>query len=268
MTAYAIGDVQGCYRSLRRLLDKLNYDDSGDELWFTGDLVNRGPESAKVIRFIKDLSKARVVLGNHDLHLLAVAQSVRTLKSRDTFDDVLDAEDRDELLHWLRHLPLVYYDSARKLLLVHAGVHPRWDLDQAMARARQVEGLLADDATYAVLLQRMYGNQRDVWHDDMDEFDRARSTINVFTRMRFCDRDGGMDFEQVGAPGSQPEGLHPWFRLREFEGFRIVFGHWSMLGAQAINDVIALDSGCVHGGALSAVDIDHRPTEFVQVTCD
>lgn len=269
MAAYAIGDVQGCYRPLRRLLDKVNYDDGCDELWFTGDLVNRGPDSAKVVRFIKDLPQTRVVLGNHDLNLLAVAQGFRTPKNRDTFDDVLSATDCDELLDWLRHLPLTYYDTARKILLVHAGVHPHWGLDQALARAREVEAMLADDATYPTLLQRMYGSQPHVWRDeDMDKFERARWVINVFTRMRFCWRNGAMDFEQVGPPGTQPEDLLPWFRLRKFEGFRIVFGHWSMLGAGDFKDVVALDSGCVHGGGLTAMDIDHRPAEFVEIPCD
>lgn len=265
MAVYAIGDVQGCYDSLLRLLEKLRYDDTRDELWFCGDLVNRGPNSAEVVRFIRDLRRSCVVLGNHDLHLLAVSMGFRKSKRADTFSDVLNAPDRDELLNWLRAQPLAFFDEKKRVLLVHAGLHPAWGLSEGLAKAREVEALMGDEDTFHELLQRMYGDSSAL--NDADPFDRARSIINAFTRMRFCSPDGNLDFDHFGAPGSQPADLVPWFTLREEDDFRIVFGHWSMLGPHVHRNTIGLDGGCVHGGKLSAIDTERDSIEFVQVSC-
>ena len=267
MATYAVGDVQGCYHSLCRLLDKLKFDDGTDELWFAGDLVNRGPDSVGVIRLARDLSRVRVVLGNHDLHLLAVSQGFRQIKHTDTFSDVLHASDREELLSWLRSQPLLHYDKQRRSVLVHAGLHPGWNLEQARSFAKNISALMVDDDTYPVLLSRMYGNKPSAWSDNMDKFDEARWTINAFTRMRFCTTSGKMDFKQVGAPGTQPEKLYPWFKLRQATDYRVIFGHWSLLGAGTFNGVTALDSGCVYGGRLSAINIEEALPRLIQVPC-
>jgi bis(5'-nucleosyl)-tetraphosphatase (symmetrical) len=267
MAAYAIGDVQGCYNSLCRLLDKLKFDDSADELWLAGDLVNRGPDSARVIRLARELGRVRAVLGNHDLHLLAVSEGFRKTKRTDTFSDILSADDREALLSWLRNQPLLHFDKERRTVLVHAGLLPGWSLNQARSFAGDISALLVDNSTYPVLLERMYGNEPAVWSENMDKFDEARWAINAFTRMRFCAKSGKMDFKQVGAPGTQPEKLYPWFKLRQATDYRVIFGHWSLHGAGAFDGVVALDSGCVYGGRLSAINIDELPPRLIQVSC-
>lgn len=267
MPVYAVGDIQGCHDDLCRLLDNLGFDDSGDELWLAGDLVNRGPDSAKTIRLVKSLHGARVVLGNHDLHLLAVARGFRPVKPTDTFADILHAPDGEELLEWLRTRPLLFADSDRRSLLVHAGVHPDWSIERAICLAREVEALLRDDDACPILLQRMYGNSPSNWSESLDRFDRGRWIINAFTRMRFCTPGGEMDFRQVGPPGSQPAGLHPWYELQKDRSHRIFFGHWSLLGAGVHGNAISLDSGCAHGGRLTAVNLDDQVARFIQVSC-
>lgn len=267
MATYAIGDVQGCYTSLHRLLDKLSFDPVNDELWLTGDLVNRGPNSAEVLRFIKSLPHSKVVLGNHDLHLLAVAEGFRLGKPTDTFQDVLSADDRESLLYWLRAQPLAHFDKNRNTLLVHAGIHPNWVLSQTLEYADEVEKLLRDDEAFPKLLARMYGDQPASLSGELDHLDRARTIINALTRIRYCSASGDMDFSQVGPPGTQPQGLYPWYQISQFDHFRVVFGHWSTLGAQTIGGVLSLDSGCVHGGSLSAIDLDKTTAQFVQVNC-
>lgn len=267
MSVYAVGDVQGCYGALCRLLDRLSYDESSDELWLAGDLVNRGPDSANTIRLVKTLPGTRMVLGNHDLHLLAVSRGFRQPKRTDTFNDILDAPDCEELLSWIRQQPLLFLDSERRCLLVHAGLNPVWSVDRAVLLARQVEELLRNDETFPVLLQRMYGDTPSAWTDEMDEYDRGRWIINAFTRMRFCTTTGEMDFSQVGPPGSQTAGLYPWFQLLGDTEHRIIFGHWSLLGAGVHGSAVSLDSGCAHGGRLTAINIDEQPVRFVQVPC-
>ncbi|MDJ0956473.1 MAG: symmetrical bis(5'-nucleosyl)-tetraphosphatase [Arenicellales bacterium] len=267
MSVYAIGDVQGCYASLRRLLDKLSFDAGSDELWLTGDLVNRGPASADVVRFVKDLPHTRIVLGNHDLHLLAVAEGFRAPKHTDSFSDILAADDREELLSWLRNRPIAHFDSERKTLLVHAGLHPRWSLTEALDHAREIELLIRNDETYPALLARMYGDEPASLSDKTVGDDKSRFIINAFTRIRYCYRSGDMDFAQVGPLGTQPDLLFPWFSLRQTEDLRILFGHWSSLGARVHGRFVSLDSGCVHGGYLSAIDVDNKPAHFVQVPC-
>lgn len=269
MAVYAIGDVQGCLDPLQTLLRKLSFDGAHDTLWFTGDLVNRGPQSADVLRFVAGLGGHAVsVLGNHDLHLLAVAYGTARQRRRDSFADVLTAPDRNHLITWLRRQPLLHYDADLGYTLVHAGLLPQWDLAQAQGLAREVERALRGP-TCLDLLEHMYGNQPDKWDDMLSGWDRLRVVVNAFTRLRYCTVDGRMDLGPVGVPGSQPAHLVPWFRTpqRRTHNLRIVFGHWSTLGAWHDNGIIALDSGCVWGRSLTAVRLDEPGHQFVSVSC-
>jgi len=268
MAVYAIGDVQGCYDPLQRLLERLRFDPARDTLWFTGDLINRGAASAAVLRFVKSLgNRAVTVLGNHDLHLLAVAAGAEKRRKRDTLDDVLQAADRDELLAWLRVRPLLHHDERLGYTLVHAGLLPQWDLADASRLAREAEAAIAGPARE--FFPRMYGDLPDHWREDLRGYDRLRVIVNAFTRLRFCDREGNMDLRQKGAPGSQPVDLMPWFQVpgRRSVGLRIVFGHWSALGLYAGDGVIALDGGCVWGHMLCAVRLDIDIPRFAEVDC-
>ncbi|MFQ5469658.1 MAG: symmetrical bis(5'-nucleosyl)-tetraphosphatase [Gammaproteobacteria bacterium] len=258
MAVYAIGDIQGCYDDLQRLLDKLNFNPSKDILWFAGDLVNRGPKSIEVLRFVKELGDSAItVLGNHDLHLLAVTHGVVSARPNDTFEEILAAPDRDVLLDWLRRLPLIHHDESLCYTMVHAGLPPQWDLKTARANAAEVEAILRSD-DYLALLERMYGNEPAQWSNDLAGWDRLRFIINCFTRMRFCNDQGQLTLKQKGEPGTQPKGFKPWFEVqnRANSDLNIIFGHWSTLGHKGIEGVYALDSGCVWGGRLTALRID------------
>jgi bis(5'-nucleosyl)-tetraphosphatase (symmetrical) len=258
MPRYAIGDIQGCFDELQALLKRIHYSADRDELWFVGDLVNRGPQSAETLRFVRSLGAgATVVLGNHDLHLLAVAfGSRRKTKEGDTLDDVLSAPDRDQLLEWLSARPLAVFDEPRGDFLVHAGLAPEWAPRTAAMLAREVEAVLRDDAR--TLFDGMYGNKPDRWKDSLRGMDRLRFVINAFTRMRFCRADGTVDLAFKNSPGEQPEDLYPWFDApgRKSAGVRVICGHWSTLGYRRRPDLLALDTGCVWGGALTAVNLD------------
>lgn len=259
MTTYAIGDLQGCCDPLRRLLDQLHFDPAQDRLLLTGDLVNRGPQSLEALRFVRSLGASAVtVLGNHDLHLLAVAAGANPSR-HDTLDAVLAAPDRTELLHWLSQQPLVYRDVASQVLLVHAGLLPQWSAPQAEALAREAEAVLRGPQAPAFYAQ-MYGNTPDRWDDGLQGLERLRLIVNVFTRLRYCRADGAMDFRHKGGPGSQPPELLPWFAVpgRRSAGTRIVFGHWSTLGQVAWDQgrIHGLDTGCVWGGCLTALRLE------------
>jgi bis(5'-nucleosyl)-tetraphosphatase (symmetrical) len=261
MATYAIGDVQGCYDELRRLLDKLKFEPGRDTLWFTGDLVNRGPKSLETLRFVHDLGDhAITVLGNHDLHLIAAAMTGKRGK-RDTLDDVLAAPDRDPLLMWLRMQPLMHWDQDLGLL-VHAGLLPQWDLSQALALSAEASVLISGPDGEEFLRKGMYGNEPALWSDKLRGWDRARIIVNACTRLRYCDADGGISQDFKGAPGDQPEGLHPWFAMpgRKTRGVNILFGHWSMLGKVEWPEhhVYGLDTGCVWGGKLAALRLEDR----------
>lgn len=268
MALYAIGDVQGCYDSLRALLDKLHYDPGADRLWFTGDLVNRGPQSLEVLRFVKSQTNAVSVLGNHDLHLLAVASGQAPRKKRDTFEHVLSSPDRDELLNWLRTCPLLHHDAALGCVLVHAGVLPQWGLATALRLAAEASEFIRRSNNND-LFTHMYGDLPDHWQDDLGGWARLRIIINAFTRLRYCDAHGRMDLRPKGRPGKQPSHLLPWFQVpgRKMCDTRIVFGHWSTLGLWDDNNVIALDSGCLWGGKLTAVRLDAGAHVFTDVHC-
>ncbi len=267
MTVYAIGDIQGCFDDLRRLLDKIAFDESSDQLWFVGDLVNRGPDSLAVLRFIKRLdARAVTVLGNHDLHLLAVADGIDKLKGGDTFDAILAAPDRDELVQWLRHRPLLHTDPLVGFTMLHAGLPPEWSIRQARAHAGEVEAVLRGPLC-SEFFHHMYGDQPDHWDDALVEWDRLRFIVNCFTRLRFVDETGRVHLKAKGAPATNRH-LIPWFRAagRQSKGERIVFGHWSTLGLVMEHDVYALDTGCVWGGALTALRLDAQPVP-VAVDC-
>ncbi len=268
MTTYAIGDIQGCFEELLCLLDKIQFDPGQDRLWLTGDLVNRGPKSLETLRFIKNLGDSAVtVLGNHDLHLLACAHGAAMPHRSDTFDPILGAEDKKELLDWLLHRPLLHYDQG--ICLVHASLAPQWDLDIAIACAQQAEGVLRDKEKKAEFFDHMYGDQPDRWNNDLTGWPRVRFIVNAFTRARFCDyQTGRIDLKHKGKPGSQPANLIPWFEHPERKtcDLRIVFGHWSSLGLSTRNGAYCLDTGCLWGGPLTALRIDDEEETFFQIT--
>jgi bis(5'-nucleosyl)-tetraphosphatase (symmetrical) len=262
MAVYAIGDVQGCLAELRALLDRLHFDPSRDRLWLTGDLVNRGPDSLGTLRFVRDLGQAAItVLGNHDLHLLAIAAGSGGNKMDPGSRQVLAAPDRDELLHWLATRPLLHRDQALGWTLVHAGLVPDWDTATAESCAREVSAALAADAP--AVFADMYGNEPRRWSATLTGPDRLRFIINCCTRLRYVDADGAMLLKLNGPPDEAPPGAVPWFRhaARASRGERIVFGHWSTLGYLRENGVAALDAGCVWGGRLCGLrlDLDQAP---------
>ena len=270
MALYAIGDVQGCYQALQALLEKLRFDPDRDRLWFTGDLVNRGPQSLEVLRCVKALDDCvTCVLGNHDLHLLAVAANAVRLNKRDTLVDILRAPDRQVLLDWLRARPLLHHDERLGYTLLHAGLPPQWNLEDAQSLAKEVEAALRSHGA-ADFFQHMYGDLPDHWSENLRGMDRLRVIINALTRLRYCDIEGNMDLRPKGPPGSQPHDLLPWFQVpgRRSRDLQIIFGHWSALGRWQGNGVIGLDSGCLWGRALSAARLDVRPVEFLSVPCE
>lgn len=265
MSTYVIGDLQGCLTPLRHLLDHLKFDPAEDRLWFAGDLVNRGPESLETLRFVRDLGdSAESVLGNHDLHLLAVMHGVRKAGERDTLKPILKAHDSDELAHWLRHRPLMLVDPATSHLLVHAGIHPHWSLELARSIAYETEKLL-QSKRYDKFLQQMYGNKPRRWKRSLEGVERARFAINVFTRMRYCEADGALDFDFTGPPRSAPKKLIPWYRIPERQpvGMTVLFGHWSSHPAMAPPGIVPLDRGCLWGGSLAAYTLESATTRAV-----
>lgn len=268
MAVWAVGDVQGCYRELRALLRTIGFDRRADVLWFVGDLVNRGPDSLAVLRFVRRLGRrAVVVLGNHDLHLLAVAHGAARQRPDDTLGEVLAAADREVLLTWLRRRPLLHWDDALGIGMVHAGFAPAWDLAQARALAAEVEAVLRGPE-HAALYPELYGNAPSAWRDALVGPARLRTIVNFMTRLRFVDATGALLAEPKGTPAQAPPGAVPWFEAsgRRSAGTRLVVGHWSALGLVETADVTALDTGCVWGGKLSAVRLD-GPRELAQVPC-
>ena len=265
MKILAIGDLQGCYDPFRRLLDKAAFDPAQDRLWLVGDLVNRGPQNVEVLRFVKSLgSVATVVLGNHDLYLLMLAEGLGKRQKDDTLDDVLLAPDKDELLAWLRQQPLMHSEAG--YVLVHAGLLPGWTSVQARALAREVEACLRGP-DYRLLLANLWGSEQVAWNNSLTGWARYRVIVNAMTRMRFCSLKGVMDFKFKGKPLNAPAGLLPWFAVpnRQSQDATVLCGHWSALGLVVEPNLIALDSGCLWGGKLSAVRLPER--SIVQVSC-
>ncbi len=272
MAVYAIGDLQGCFDELLKLLDHVNFDPDVDQIWLAGDLVNRGPKSADVIRFARDLGSERVkvVLGNHDLHLLANAAGVTDHQHRmDTMDSVLQADDREQLVTWLRHQPLFHHDSILGFSMLHAGMPREWSIADACERAKEVEAVLQSD-NWHDFFSNMYGNKPKIWSDNLEGWDRLRFITNCFTRLRYCYDDGRLALKFKGAPKDRPADQKPWFDMpnRMSKNDRILFGHWSTLGTGQYGNVFSLDSGAVWGEKLTAVRIDIEPYQWFTVDAD
>jgi bis(5'-nucleosyl)-tetraphosphatase (symmetrical) len=273
MALYLIGDVQGCDEALGRLLAHIDFSPSRDALVLLGDLVNRGPSSAEVLRRVQGLGgSARSLLGNHDLHLLGVAHGARKSGRKDTLDAVLEAPDREALLEWLRHQHLALHEvvGGGDLLMVHAGVLPQWSVDQTLALAAEVEAVLRGPEL-GDFVRGMYGNEPARWSDSLTGASRLRAIVNGLTRLRFCTADGLMDFDAKEGADAAPEGFMPWFDVpdRRTAQATVAFGHWSTLGWQSRRDLISTDTGCVWGGCLSAARIGATPGEHehLEVRC-
>ena len=280
MSLDLIGDVQGCDDALQRLLDEISFSPSRDTLYLLGDLVNRGPQSATVLRRLMGYGNAaQAVLGNHDLHLLALAAGVRQPSRSDTLGDILQASDREAMLEWLRwqRMAMLEQIDGHALLMVHAGVLPNWSAQQAVALASEVETILRGPQL-ADFLRQMYGNEPARWSDALTGAERLRVIVNALTRMRFCDANGRMDHESKEGAATAPAGYMPWFEVpgRRTADITVAFGHWSMLGWLGRSDVLSLDTGCVWGGCLSALRVggagpsDSKRVlkqELIQVQC-
>lgn len=270
MPTYAIGDIQGCCDEFEVLLERIDFDPRCDRLWLVGDLVNRGPRSLDVLRLVRKLGDAvTTVLGNHDLHLLATAFSpARQLKPKDTLGEVFAAPDRDELLDWLRRQPILHYDATLGYAMIHAGVPPEWDFEQASACAAELESALRDDDAALELFASMYGDQPDKWSSELTGVARLRFITNCFTRLRFVHDDGRLALKHKGTIADAPPGLVPWFRApqRRTRDLRIVCGHWSALGYYEGDGVLSIDTGCVWGSSLCAVRLDERAAP-IHVPC-
>lgn len=265
MAIYAIGDLQGCFTPFQRLIDLIRFDPASDKLWLAGDIVNRGPDSLSLLRYIKQAGDAiLMVLGNHDIHLLMVAAGIARNHPSDTIQPVLDAPDRDELLHWLRHRKLFHHEGS--YAMVHAGLLPSWTIAQAGQLAHEVEHAMRQD-DYPGLFSRIYGNEPNQWQDDWSGFIRLRVIVNAMTRMRICTPDGQMNLYFKGEISSIPAGYLPWFSVpqRASQQHTIVCGHWSALGLHVSENLIALDSGCIWGGPLTAIRLEDR--KIFQVPC-
>ncbi len=261
MAIYAMGDIQGCYEPLQRLLDQVQFDPARDQLWLAGDLVNRGPQSLEVLRFARSLGhRVRCVLGNHDLHLLAIYYGGHSARSNDTLAPVLGAEDAAELLDWLRFQPLVVLDEGRGWCMSHAGIPPAWSVRRARRLAQEVEAVLQSDDC-AAFFRDMYGNKPDRWQTGLQGINRLRVIVNYLTRMRFIDADGVLDLTSKEGADTAPAGFIPWFDAagRKASADRLLFGHWAALeGRVTVPNVYALDTGCVWGGQLSALRLDDQ----------
>lgn len=261
MATYVIGDLQGCLTPLVQLLENIQYHPKQDTLWFAGDLINRGDESLETLRFVKSLGdRARLVLGNHDLHLLAVSHGFGTLKRGDTLTEILTASDRDELMNWLRKQPLCHYDEQLNTVMTHAGIPPCWDLEQTLALAKEVENALQSD-TVEDFFASMYGNTPNQWNDTLTGMDRLRAITNYLTRMRFCNKNSKLDLKSKEGVNTATKGYAPWFAYpsKVPTDCHIVFGHWAALEGKTQQDRIhALDTGCVWGGSLTALRLEDK----------
>ncbi len=242
------------------LLENIGFDPARDQLWLTGDLVNRGPKSLETLRLVKKLGQSVItVLGNHDLHFLAVAKKIRRSRAGDTFKQIRKAPDLDELTYWLRNQPLVHWDKKLKVIMTHAGVYPGWSRKQLIKNAQEVEKILRGD-DFRELLRNMYGNTPRRWEDSLTGWKRSRFILNALTRMRYCDSRARLDFDIKGPPGKAHEKYMPWYKhpMMKCKKWRIVFGHWSSLGYMQRKNIISLDSGCVWGEKLTAVQLDAK----------
>ena len=260
MATYAVGDLQGCLEPLKCLLQQVKFDPAQDKLWLVGDLVNRGPASLETLRFLYDMRDSLVcVLGNHDLHLIAVAYNAERLKKNDTLREIVEAPDCAQLIEWLRQMPLIHHDAQRDITLVHAGIPPQWSIDKALLRAAEVEKALRDDTQLPMFLDGMYGNEPAKWDKKLHGIERLRVITNYFTRMRFCTPDGKLDLKSKEGLDTAPPGYAPWFSYaeRKAAGRKIIFGHWAALEGQCdVPGLFALDTGCVWGGSMTLMNVD------------
>jgi bis(5'-nucleosyl)-tetraphosphatase (symmetrical) len=268
LARYAIGDIQGCYTQLRALVERLRFSADRDQLWLVGDLVNRGPESLEVLRYVRALGdNAVVVLGNHDLHLLALAHGHHKRRSGDTLDAIFEAADRAAIFAWLGTRPLAHFDAAHGDLMVHAGVIPQWSATMTLELSGAVSAALAHDPRD--FFERMYGDRPDRWSADLRGMDRLRFSINALTRMRVCTADGRIDVKMKGPPNEARLPYRPWYEheTRLTRDVRVIFGHWSALGLMLAHGVAGLDTGCVWGGSLTALDLDSAEAPPVCEPC-
>lgn len=260
MAVYAVGDLQGCLQPLKCLLERVAFNPAVDRLWLVGDLVNRGPESLETLRYLYAMRDSLVcVLGNHDLHLLAAWHDIERLKKSDTLREIIEAPDADQLLDWLRRQKLLHYDEARSVALVHAGIPPQWTLGTALELAGEVQEVLRDDTRLKLFLDGMYGNEPNKWSKQLGGVERLRVITNYFTRMRFCTAEGKLDLKSKEGLDSAPKGYKPWYahKGRRSRHVDIIFGHWAALeGRVSEPGVIALDTGCVWGGAMTLYNVD------------
>ena len=268
MAIYAIGDVQGCFHQLKELLTKIKFNSDKDQLWFAGDIVNRGPDSLKTIRFIKSLEEnAITVLGNHELHLLAAANGHGKQGKKDTIQPILDAKDSDILMDWLLHRPLTHYQEKNHVCLVHAGVHPDWSLKKILSNSQELEAMLQGPKSHE-FFHHMYGDKPRKWSNNLSGWDRLRFITNCFTRMRYLNEDMQLCLKDKGAPGKQEENVHPWFEFKRKEKkLNIVFGHWSTLEDPFYKHLYPLDTGCLWGGSLTALKINSKLSKYRRVKC-
>jgi bis(5'-nucleosyl)-tetraphosphatase (symmetrical) len=272
MATYAIGDVQGCFDELKALLTRIDFNSDRDQLWFTGDLVNRGPKSLETLRFVCSLGEnAVVVLGNHDLHLLATVFDHKKPGKRDTFEDILKAPDRDQLMEWLISRSLIHSDNDINMVMLHAGLHPDWNIKKARSLSQEVEKVLQGDKCNH-FFKHMYGDKPQLWSDDLQGWARLRYITNIFTRLRYCTPEGKIALGSKREPGTQPAGFHPWFAIehRASRNTPIIFGHWSTLVFSKNIDypnVYPLDTGCLWGGHLTALRIDTVPYQTYRLDC-
>ncbi|MBN2605969.1 MAG: symmetrical bis(5'-nucleosyl)-tetraphosphatase [Thiotrichales bacterium] len=268
MATYVIGDLQGCYDDLMRLLDKIEYDSGNDELWFAGDIVNRGPKSLECLRFVKELGDSgKMVLGNHDFHLLAAYTGLDKYRAKtDTLQPILKADDVDELVNWLRHQPLMVEHPTHPVVMVHAGIPPQWTIEQAKGYAKEVEAVIQADDWKQSLKHHLFGSEPDEWSDKLKGWDRIRYILNALVRMRYCDKNGKLDFKSKMAPSDKTRKAkyQPWFTIDERKNLdkQIFFGHWSTLGAIDAYEIHSTDTGCLWGGELTAycLETDKRHT--------
>jgi bis(5'-nucleosyl)-tetraphosphatase (symmetrical) len=274
MATYAIGDLQGCFAPLKKLIKKIDFDPKHDKLWFTGDIVNRGHDSLGTLRFVKEMVEnklAATVLGNHDLHLIAVASGIRELKSKDTFHDILEAHDLEELIVWLRQQPLLHTDIQHKYVMVHAGIAPHWSLVDAQHHNEEVIHVLRGKH-YRKLLQHMYSETSVSprhWDTLLSKWERYRLIIDYFTRMRFCNAEGQLELKVKGNLKEQPSGYYPWFRVpdRVNTDLHIIFGHWASLKGKVEDEgIYALDTGCIWGNCLTAMRLEDQ--KIFSVPCE
>lgn len=265
MAIYAIGDLHGCYREFKKLLEKINFDHDKDKLYLVGDLINRGPKSEKVLSYLIDHQESILpVLGNHDLAFLVYQAGLIRLKRWDTYDEILKSERANEYVKFIREQPLMRYIPELDIAICHAGLYPNWTIPQALSLAKEAEDVLRDDAACADFLPKMFGNYPDNWQENFTGVDRIRAIVNVLTRMRYLHDDGRLDFD-AKAPMKETVGLTPWFRFpNRFEKTQIIFGHWGSLGLHNENNIMCIDTGCAWGGKLTALRLDSNPQVIIQ----